>query len=467
MTASGRREFRLPAAFFIPLALVLVIAGPGCSSDGGLNPATGRLEGRIRLVPERLPARDARLLLLDPARNEAVGPAVRCDELGRFRIDDVLPGSYIPLVASGTRIVYDPPGQALRIEGGRVTRLDLDIAEYPGLAGAGLPIIGRVLDAATDAPISGAWVSIGFSDPSFLAAGSLPPWEDVTGDDGRFLLREVPLLDGPGSNDGLFPVVAVRAGYLPGATGSFLKQEFLPFWGPDGDTLAVTLRLATGAANRSLSGRVVHGDAGVPGVLVGLSLADTAAEPAAPLAGQPPGGARLLGEREFPVEFRPSALIPRQVQATDAGGAFRFEGLPPGRYRVHAAYLADDGWVSADVGRPPGPAVRLFDADVEGLGVQVLPAISLVSPIGGASVAVGSTRLTWRAVPGIDRYRVLFSRGNSFLLTEGFETSDTTGHIPGGYYQEGDRGRWAVQVYDGPRLVASSDALGTFLVAFR
>jgi hypothetical protein len=438
----------------------------GCGEEERLDPSIGRVEGRIVLVPEDRPAAGARLLLLDPARNAAVGAPAVCNEEGRFRLDEVPPGWYLPLVAYGTRIVYNPPGHPLRVDGGRVTPLEFGIAEYPGLAGAGLPVKGRVVDATSGAPIKGAWVSIGFTDPAFLSAGSLPPWESVTDADGRFVLREVPIIDGPGTRDGLFPVVAASAGYVPAGTGSFLRQEFLPFSGPDGDTLEVTLHLEPGGMGRALSGRVVHGDRGIAGLVVALSFADTATHatgavdaPPAPMAAAPgPFGAPLLA---------PRALIPGQATATDGEGRFRFDGLAPGRYRVHAAYLSDDGWVSADIGRPPGPAIRVLEGDAEGVQVAVVPAIALVSPLGGEDMPVGDYRLTWRAVPGIDRYRVLFSRGNSFLLTEGFETPDTTGRIPPAYYQVGDRARWAVQAYDGDRLLASSDALGSFRVAFR
>jgi hypothetical protein len=425
----------------------------------------GRVEGRILLLPEARPAAGARILLLDPARNTPVAPAIACDAEGRFRFEGVPPGWYLPLVTLGTRIVYNPPGRPLRVVGGRVTPVELGIAEYPGLAGAGLPIKGRVVDADDGAPVVGAWVSIGFTDPAFFSAGSLPPWETVTDEEGRFLLREVPILDGPGTRDGLFPVVAARAGYRPGGTGSFLRQEFLPFANPDGDTLEVVVSLRKGGDDRVLAGRVVHGDRGVGGVLVALSFSDTATHVTTGSPLRSAGAGRVRRGNDPPLE--PLALVPGQATVTDPEGKFRFAGLAPGRYRVHAAYLADDGWVSADIGRPPGPAVRVFDRDVDTVAVAVVPAIPLVSPIDGAEVTVGDYRLTWRGVAGIERYRVLFSRGNSFLLTEGFETSDTTGHISPAYYQVGDRGRWAVQAYDGPRLLASSDALGTFQVALR
>lgn len=461
----GRREFRLPAALFIGLLAALSLAAAiGCGEEDRLDPTVGRIEGRVVLLPEERPATGARVLLLDPAHNEVLGAPVVVNAEGRFRIDAVPPGWYIPLVAYAARIVYDPPGAPLQVLGGRVARLEVGIADYPGLAGAGLPIRGQVVDAVTGAPIPGAWVSIGFTDPAFLSAGSIPPWESLTDADGRFVLREVPIIDGPGAHDGLFPVVAAHAGYRPGGTGSFLRQEFLPLWGPTGDTLDVRIPLSPGHDDLVLGGRVVHGSRPVPGVIVALSFADTTAEPvssaAHPFRGDagPVAGGPLLA---------PAALVPGFAAISDPEGRFRFEGLSSGRYRVHAAYLADDGWVSIEIGRPPGPAVRVFDRGVEDVEIAVVPAIPLVSPVGGAEMPVGHYRLTWRSVPGIERYRVLFSRGNSFLLTEGFETSDTTGLIPPAYYQVGDRGRWAVQAYDGSRLLASSDALGTFRIAPR
>ena len=44
--------------------------------------------------------------------------------------------------------------------------------------------------------------------------------------------------------------------------------------------------------------------------------------------------------------LRPASPVPGVTTLTDGQGRFILRGLSPGAYRVHAAYLPDDGWVA-------------------------------------------------------------------------------------------------------------------------
>jgi hypothetical protein len=462
----GRRGLRLPAALFFPVAALLLAA---CSDDD--PPATvGTLAGRVESLPNHEPMAGVRVILLDPSTNDAAAPPVTTDAEGRYALEDLTPGFYHPIAEAGPMLLYAPFDQAVRIDAGRRATLDFALAPYPGLEGSGRPVHGIVRDADTGQPIEGAWVSAGFTDPGFLIGNGMPPWESRTGPDGRFALAGVPFVSLGDGRTGLYPIVAMDRDHRPGATGSLVRGEILPILPASGPPLDVDIRLAPGPGERTIAGRVVHRGLAVAGVPVALTLADIddGVEPV------PSGPAGTFDPARAPAGSVPSApglapraLVPGAVQVTDASGGFSFDALAPGRYRVHAAYFPDDGWVPAGLGSGAPPAVRVGADDVTGLEIAVVPAIRLVAPARLELVETVRPRLSWRPLAGIQSYTVLFSRANSFFLNQNQLVADSAYVLPPGYFRAGDQGRWAVQAYENGTLVASSEYVSTFTIGER
>lgn len=419
------------------------------------RPTVGRLIGRVERLPDHVPAIGARVLLLDPSTNDSSFPPARVDDTGRFQFVDVPPGWYHPIIEAGSMFVYAPLREAIRIDAGRDTELKLDLASYPGLEGTGRPVHGIVRDTVTGLPIEGAWVSVGFTDPTFLMGAGMPPWESRTDSEGRFKLSGVPTVQLSDGSMGLYPIVCTHRDHRNGGTGSLVRGELLPIRPADGPPLEVEILLEPGAGARSMRGRVVHQGEGVRGVPVALTFVD------------PDSGGPVPAPSTRASGLLPMAMVPGAVLETDPSGEFEFTDLASGRYRVHAAYLADDGWVPGTLGSGASAAVTVGTADVENVVVPVLPGIRLLSPKRLEVVATVRPALSWEPVVGAARYLVLFSRANSFVLSQSVMTMESSVLLPPGYYREGDQARWAVQVYVDDLLVASSEEVGSFIIGRR
>ncbi|MDZ4805920.1 MAG: carboxypeptidase-like regulatory domain-containing protein [Candidatus Eisenbacteria bacterium] len=415
----------------------------------------GRLTGHVERLPGHEPAAGARILLLDSSTNDSPFPAAQIDDEGHFQFGDIPPGWYHPIVEAGSMFVYAPLNDAIRINPGRESHLELALAEYPGLEGSGRPVRGTVRDAVTGLPIVGAWVSVGFTDPTFLLDAGLPPWESRTDSDGRFELSGVPIVQLSDGRTGLYPIVSTHRDHRNGGTGSLIRGEILPVLPISGPPLEVNLVLEPGAGERSIRGHVVNQGNRVAGVPVALTFADLD-------GGEPVGTGSIRS-----AGLSPRALVPGAVQVTDVSGEFEFTALASGRYRIHAAYLADDGWVPGALGSGAPPPVTIGLTDLTDLEIEVLPGIRLISPERLEVVDTVRPTLVWEPVEGARRYLVLFSRANSFFLSENVMTNGTSTILPPGYYREGDQARWAVQVYVGEVLTASSEAVGSFTIGRR
>jgi hypothetical protein len=105
--------------------------------------------------------------------------------------------------------------------------------------------------------------------------------------------------------------------------------------------------------------------------------------------------------------------------------------------------------------------------DVHGVSLEVLPAIRYVSPLPGGVVGTGHPTLAWSRCPGADRYRVLFSEANSFLLSRSVVTADTSLRVVPGLWGNGDRARWAVYGLAGEERVGGTEVIATFEVRSR
>ena len=406
-------------------------------------------------LPGHEPATGARVLLLDPSTNDSPFPPARIDENGRFQFGDVPPGWYHPIIEAGSMFIYAPLRDAVRIDAGEDTEIELALASYPGLEGSGRPVRGTVSDGVTGLPIADAWVSVGFTDPTFLLGAGMPPWESRTDAKGQFELSGVPIVQLGNGQMGLYPIVCAHRDHRSGGTGSLVRGELLPVLPTSGPPLEVGILLQPGAGERSIRGRVVHEGASVGGVPVSLTFVDP--DDGAPAATGSIGSPGLL----------PLAMVPGAVQVTDPSGEFEFNSLSPGRYRVHAAYFPDDGWVPGTLGTGAPAPVTVGVADVVNLVIAVLPGIRLISPTRLEVVDTVRPTLAWEPVIGATRYLVLFSRANSFILSQSVMSTEPSVTLPPGYFREGDQARWAVQVYLGEALLASSEEVGTFSIGRR
>lgn len=229
---------------------------------------------------------------------------------------------------------------------------------------------GTVIDAATGAPLDLAFVSLS-PWPVAYGAGATPG-DDVTGPDGRFTVREVPvaMVGDTGAGFQVLPLVVARAGYR---TAFFVHDP------PGGiDTaevagLVVALQPLGAGDSGALRGRVLRDGTPVPGLAVALA---------------PFGSKGAVGAAG-------------QAALTGADGSFAFAGLAPGSYRVHPGFPVGDGaWYGGGAAVPVTAGSESDAGDVAVLHEISAHAAGPVRLAAGDTVAV----FGWSAVPGAARY---------------------------------------------------------------
>jgi hypothetical protein len=377
----GKASARASAA-----AAWFAIAVAGCGTPGGetVDPvlvevrdeATGRSVAGVKLV---LMDAQANLPLAGPVASDETGPVAldpgRCAGLPRLAV-----------FGGAVWVVLDQPDWrgGLQRAGGRacagpaaaiappsapavVNTVQVGRRRSPGRP----PVFsGIVVDADTGKPLDLAFVSL--SSWPVAYGGGASPSDDVTGADGRFTVREIPvaMLGDTGTGFQVLPLVVARAGY---------RTAFVVHDPPGGidptHTIELVVALApVGAADTgALRGRVLRGGGPVAGLVVAL----------APFGVKGAVGAAGL------------------AASTGADGRFAFTGLPSGSYRVHPGFPVGDGaWYGG------GPAVAVAGgAEADAGDVPVLHEIIALPPSPGR-LAAGDTVATfaWAEVPGAARY---------------------------------------------------------------
>ena len=379
------------AAMCLALLWAACILAAGCSdSDQTSAPATDpAVAGVVTELHSGAAVADAGLLLIDPATLEPASLLTGTDDDGRYAIYDVASGVYHAVIFHDSLAIFDRTSGTITVTDGTTTVWDARIQPTGLWATPRYRIEGVVRDAATNAPLSNAYVTTFFSssfDVSALILGVGGPWLAVTDSEGRFSLEALEAVDPCGQDLGLAPVTITRAGYesttLAGDRDAGIEIGFLPL-PAEGDsvlTVEAHLRRRTPASPRgALRGRVTFLGSPVPGVPVALSL-DHVSDPDT-------------------LTFTHTVCSPvaGQTVATDGSGRFLFTDLTPGRYTVHAAYLYDDGFCGFGVGPQ---AEEVTDGDTLDVGAMaVFRDILCEAPVDGSVGESQRPTFRWRALP--------------------------------------------------------------------
>jgi hypothetical protein len=149
-------------------AMVLVLSGPLAAPQAPV----GRLEGTVRGTLASRPVNAAQVSIVRLESDTNITFSVGVDARGRFRVDSLPAGHYLVKVSHPTLDSLDValPTDRLVIAEGRTTRSDLSLPTGAGLREIVCPgvkfdpekavIAGRVVDADTDLPLSGAKVVV-------------------------------------------------------------------------------------------------------------------------------------------------------------------------------------------------------------------------------------------------------------------------------------------------------------------
>jgi len=412
-----------------PLLLpALVVAAAGCADPDPLPPATAEIVAVDALTLE--PVTGVEVFLVDRATGRIPAPPVAVDAQGRAAVPGLADGDYAWFVGRGAgwTLAGLPPRALLRRAGDSsppaVPHLPLRAVAPGGL----IRVSGRVLDAATDAPIP--QVVLGLPGWPDRWDGAPPRPGDVTDADGAFLVHDVPFVEDPSGESPprqLQPLVFQAEGYAPAA----VRFDALGFQFQE--IAGVTVRLAPLAAEAAgaAAGRVVS--------------------PRGPAAGVPvaavwtgPGAKSGLAH-------------PGVVAVTDARGRYRLEGLASGVWGLEPGFLPEDAWTPVR-GQAGVVAVRAGEtADVPDL--PVLDAVIAVFPRPGAQRVDSLPSFRWLAVAGADSYRVFLDRGIA-----GVTAGTSLDLDPDLALREGNHLWWvAAETADGA-VVGATDAVQLFRV---
>ena len=422
------------------ILVLAAVLGAACTE----GPAPTAVQGTVTELASGAPVAGATAVLVDVATLAPGSRLARTDARGRYRLEDLVPGDYALLLIHDYYIATDRAKPLVHVESGRVTQYDVTILGRLALGGPRYRITGTVKDAATGRPVAGAFVepslwALSAQDLYGVIAGVTVPEWGTTDERGRFSIRAFVTTDERGRQDGLAPITVIRAGYEPFTLVG--RGRAIPFFGsllplPADSTLAVTIRLrpAGASAPGGIRGRVIARGTGlpVPGIRVGLSLFGSAHPDTLPERGP--------------------SLVPVQgkVAVTDASGAFRIEGLGPGRYVLAPAYLEDDGYAG---GSPwiRAREVEVADSDtaaVDAGDVEVLTAVRPIYPADRSTIRDRAPELRWEPFADGPEYHVI---AYDLTVSTGFLAEPTDRRVADPRWQAaafppGTRVQWWVSV---------------------
>jgi hypothetical protein len=408
------------AITLLGLALLLVAS---CGDDSTTTPEAtfGDLRGTVLEADTSLPVEGTVVLLVTD--EFAIVQATRSDAGGEFRFREMPPGPYLIYALDENHLLVDWHQARVRITRGETTNVDLSMVPSDHAIPLTYRIEGRVTNAATGDPVTGAWVMpVGYGEAgnsvryltnnSGLVAG-------VSGPDGSYSLPVWPIQVGypAGPVVGLGPVSSSAAGYRPRTfVGTVPSSPDVPWlqtgWLPAPADSVLVLDIALEpipegglpvSATGTLSGRVISG--GVPQAEVMVMATLT-----------------ILAEQDT-VPDPVKTVVPGGSMWSRADGSFDLI-VEPGWYAVRPGLLPDDGW------RPGGsPMVEVLAGQTVALGdMQIVPAVLPVFPQRGAEETYPMRTLTWTSVPGAERYAIEIVSGSDYYFTA--TTPDTVYAIP-------------------------------------
>ncbi|MBD3161655.1 MAG: hypothetical protein GF346_05365 [Candidatus Eisenbacteria bacterium] len=415
----------------------------GCGEESTRPREPGpMLHGTVISVNDDAPLAGVEIFVVEGTRWTVVaGPAVT-DSAGSYRFADLPRGVFSVLAFDDAHLLFDRTSRRVALEPEGSVRHDLRMIRSELWDGSGYAVEGRVLDAESEQPIEGAFVS-GFFGPIYHSfAGISIPSETITGPDGRFRVSHLVITtDQFGREAGILPIGATKEGY-EAAFSSLIPLPEAP------DTVAhYDFLLSREHATGSIEGRVVHEGEPMPGIRVGLDCY----QPWNP------------GSR--PAEDTASRTVPYlgKSTTTDSAGTYRFERLPHGLYSIQAAYLPDDGYVAPlraemQVTLGDSSAVVLHD-------ISLARAIEAIAPPPRATIDETTPRLEWELPPDADRVRV--SLGIGHILDSVYEGPARAELVLPDPLPPGGNVRWIVEAWREDVLVGRFEEVATFRIADR
>jgi len=357
--------------------IVLMVLVSGCSEDPG-HAWFSRVAVLDVVTGEGLA--DVEFVLVDMRGNHLAGPPVKTDPFGSLAFDGLREGRYAWVVLPGQGwAMARPPAEAALYPTGSPPASFVDILELLSVQPGGDPrVTGQVVDAESGEPIVGATVGL----PGWPHGwdGWLQPSSDVTDDEGRFLVRDVPFAVDPNGGDPfmLWPLIFQAEGYVP------LARDFAPPGQNFDEVLVGSIGMLVSDPDDlgSIMGHVVFGDEPVPGVDVVVTW---------------------VGDQDKTWIGHPGLTA-----VTDDSGRFILDGLAPGVWGFEAAFFPEDGWVQPMSSRNlvTVRADEVVDVGIHGLQRSVRP----IFPLPGAVRVDSLPVFRWHAVAEADSYDVFIGR---------------------------------------------------------
>ncbi len=386
-------------ALLLPLACLLAVASCSESTDPESGAAAGTVSGTVTIYDDPGSLDGILVVLMDD--EYVISRVARLSAGDRFTFENVPAGPARVHILHEHYVLAEPSLSVVQVRAGATIDLPLRLLRNANM-GYDYRISGRVTDAATGAPVAGAWIApiglgeVGNSLRYLLESSSTP----VTASDaeGRFSLAVYGVQEnGMGPVIGLTPISCGRQGYhsrtFAGDGPDAAYEDYLPgglLPAPADSNLVLDIALAPvpadgPAGSGAVTGVIRHDGAPAAGVGVTATLMS-------------------LAERDTVLAGATKVAVHDGTVYTAADGSFRMD-LQPGFYALRAGLLPDDGWVSTGLLAFEIVAGETFDAGA----FNLRPAVRPLTPAPRDTVDGVAPVFAWTAVPGADAYRVVVS----------------------------------------------------------